>query len=61
MVVLWLMIIHKNDVKERTTTMKDIDIVASMFEEIKKSLEKLSKQKPSSNQLLRLYLKILYP
>lgn len=28
--------------------MKDIDIVASMFEEIKKSLEKLSKQKPSS-------------
>lgn len=26
--------------------MKDIDIVASMFEEIKKSLEKLSKQKP---------------
>ena len=33
---------------ERTTTMKDIDIVASMFEEIKKSLEKLSKQKPSS-------------
>ena len=41
--------------------MKDIDIVASMFEEIKKSLEKLSKQSPLRNQLLRLYLKILYP
>lgn len=32
--------------------MKDIDIIAAMFEEIKKHLEKMSKQEPASKSVI---------
>lgn len=32
--------------------MKDIDIVAAMFEEIKKSLDKMSKQEPAMQPII---------